>query len=484
MISIEYILIGVTVLILLSIFASKLSDKFGVPSRLIFLIIGMLAGSDGPGGIHFDDPYLAQFLGIVALSFILFSGGVDTRWQDVRPVLRTGLFLSTLGVLTTALITGWLATVVLNFSFYEGLLLGAIISSTDAAAVFSVLRARRVSLRGRLKPLLELESGSNDPMAVMLTLSFIQLVLNPDKPAYSLIPLILWQIAAGGIMGYLLGKGAVAAINNLKLDYEGLYPVFTLALVPFSYGVTAALGGNGFLAVYIVGLVMGNSSFIHKKSLGRFHDGFAWMMQISMFLTLGLLVFPKQLVPVIVPGLLISAFLMFIARPISTFLSSLYSGFSFREKIMVSWVGLRGAAPIILATFPLLAGVPKADMIFNVIFFIVISSALLQGTTIPAFARRLSVDAPLREKPPYTIEYESTEKAKFELIEFRVHEHSSITGKQVVDMDFPEGVLIILINRGEEFFVPGGSTVVNAGDMLMMMVSKENIDRVRSLVET
>ena len=484
MISIEYILIGVTVLILLSIFASKLSDKFGVPSLLIFLIIGMLAGSDGPGGIHFDDPYLAQFLGIVALSFILFSGGVDTRWQDVRPVLRTGLFLSTLGVLTTALITGWLATVVLNFSFYEGLLLGAIISSTDAAAVFSVLRARRVSLRGRLKPLLELESGSNDPMAVMLTLSFIQLVLNPDKSAYSLIPLILWQIAAGGIMGYLLGKGAVAAINNLKLEYEGLYPVFTLALVPFSYGVTAALGGNGFLAVYIVGLVMGNSSFIHKKSLGRFHDGFAWLMQISMFLTLGLLVFPKQLVPVIVPGLLISAFLMFIARPISTFLSSLYSGFSFREKIMVSWVGLRGAAPIILATFPLLAGVPKADMIFNVIFFIVISSALLQGTTIPAFARRLSVDAPLREKPPYTIEYESTEKAKFELIEFRVHEHSSITGKQVVDMDFPEGALIILINRGEEFFVPGGSTVVNAGDMLMMMVSKENIDRVRSLVET
>ena len=484
MISIEYILIGVTVLILLSIFASKLSDKFGVPSLLIFLIIGMLAGSDGPGGIHFDDPYLAQFLGIVALSFILFSGGVDTRWQDVRPVLRTGLFLSTLGVLTTALITGWLATVVLNFSFYEGLLLGAIISSTDAAAVFSVLRAKRVSLRGRLKPLLELESGSNDPMAVMLTLSFIQLVLNPDKSAYSLIPLILWQIAAGGIMGYLLGKGAVAAINNLKLEYEGLYPVFTLALVPFSYGVTAALGGNGFLAVYIVGLVMGNSSFIHKKSLGRFHDGFAWLMQISMFLTLGLLVFPKQLVPVIVPGLLISAFLMFIARPISTFLSSLYSGFSFREKIMVSWVGLRGAAPIILATFPLLAGVPKADMIFNVIFFIVISSALLQGTTIPAFARRLSVDAPLREKPPYTIEYESTEKAKFELIEFRVHEHSSITGKQVVDMDFPEGALIILINRGEEFFVPGGSTVVNAGDMLMMMVSKENIDRVRSLVET
>ena len=484
MISIEYILIGVTVLILLSIFASKLSDKFGVPSLLIFLIIGMLAGSDGPGGIHFDDPYLAQFLGIVALSFILFSGGVDTRWQDVRPVLRTGIFLSTIGVLTTALITGWLATVVLNFSFYEGLLLGAIISSTDAAAVFSVLRARRVSLRGRLKPLLELESGSNDPMAVMLTLSFIQLVLNPDKSAYSLIPLILWQIAAGGIMGYLLGKGAVTAINNLKLDYEGLYPVFTLALVPFSYGVTAALGGNGFLAVYIVGLVMGNSSFIHKKSLGRFHNGFAWLMQISMFLTLGLLVFPKQLVPVIVPGLLISAFLMFIARPISTFLSSLYSGFSFREKIMVSWVGLRGAAPIILATFPLLAGVPKADMIFNVIFFIVISSALLQGTTIPAFARRLSVDAPLREKPPYTIEYESTEKAKFELIEFRVHEHSSITGKQVVDMDFPEGVLIILINRGEEFFVPGGSTVVNAGDMLMMMVSKENIDRVRSLVET
>lgn len=250
MTSIEYILLAASVLLLLSIIASKASDKLGIPALLLFLLVGMLAGSEGPGGIHFDDPLVAQSLGVMALVFILFSGGLDTDWESVRPVLWKGLTLSTLGVLITASIVGLFATIILDFSLLEGLLLGAVVSSTDAAAVFSVLRSRNESLRGQLKPLLELESGSNDPMAVFLTLGFISLLTDPTASLIDLIPMFIQQMALGAVIGYVFGKGMIYVINYLKLGYEGLYPVLTLTLVLFVYGATASLGGNGFL-VYI-----------------------------------------------------------------------------------------------------------------------------------------------------------------------------------------------------------------------------------------
>jgi cell volume regulation protein A len=443
----------------------------------------MVAGSEGPGGIHFDDPYLAQFLGVVALSFILFAGGLETNWKSVRPLLRKGAALSTIGVLATALLVGWFSAALLGFTLYEGLLLGAIISSTDAAAVFSVLRSQKVSLSGNLKPLLELESGSNDPMAVMLTTGFIGLLLNPGDSILGMIPMIIRQMALGAAVGYVMGKGMVLLLNNIRLEYSGLYPVLSLSLVMLTYGTTAAIGGNGFLAVYISGLIMGNQNFIHKTSLKRFHDGLAWLMQISMFLTLGLLVFPSQLLYVIETGLLVAIFLMFVARPAGVFLALVRSGMNFREKTMVSWVGLRGAVPIILATFPLLAGVPRADLIFNIVFFIVLTSALLQGTTIPVVARWLRVDAPLTEKARYPLECEPTESMTCNLVEIEIPDDSIVIGKQLVDLGFPEGVLIVLVNRAGEMFIPGGNTVVTRGDKLLVLSDEIILQVVRGILE-
>ncbi len=360
--TIEYLLLAASGLLLLSVIASKASGRLGVPALLLFLLIGMLAGSDGPGGIHFDDPWFAQSLGVVALAFILFAGGLDTHWASVRPVLGYGVALSTLGVAITAGLVGWFATVALEMSWTDGLLIGAIVSSTDAAAVFAVMRSRSVSLREPLKPLLELESGSNDPMAVFLTLGLISLITGASGSPLDLIPMFVRQMVLGAAIGYGTGKLMVLLVNRLRLEYEGLYPVLTLSLVLLTYSGSTWLGGNGFLAVYLAGLMMGNSEFLHKRSLMRFHDGLAWLMQIAMFLTLGLQVFPTQLVPIAGPGLLLALFLMVCARPVSVFATLAFTGLSFKKKTMVAWVGLRGAVPIILATFPLLAGVPQAAL--------------------------------------------------------------------------------------------------------------------------
>jgi len=343
MIPIEYLIVGIAILLLISIVASKASGLLGVPSLLIFLLIGMLAGSEGPGGIHFDNAWVAQFIGVLALTFILFDGGIETNWQSVRTVLPEGIALSTVGVLITALLLGLAATQIIGVSLTEGLLLGAIVSSTDAAAVFSVLRSKRASLRGNLKPLLELESGSNDPMAVFLTIGIIGLLINQTTSGLSLVWMFVLQMTIGAILGFGAGKAMMFTINRLRLEYEGLYPVLTFTLVLIVYGATASVGGNGFLAVYLAGLVLGNGNFIHKQSLIRFHDGLAWLMQITMFLTLGLLVFPSRLVPIIGVGLAISAFLMLVARPISVFVALSLSRLAVRDKAMISWVGLRGA---------------------------------------------------------------------------------------------------------------------------------------------
>jgi cell volume regulation protein A len=390
-VQLEILMMGGAVLLLLGIFASKVSSRLGIPSMVLFLIVGMMAGSEGVGNIHFDNPLLVQSLGIFALAYILFAGGLDTNWRSIKPVMADGFVLSTIGVGITAFLVGWFVHIVLDFSWVEGLLLGSIVSSTDAAAVFAVLRSRNVNLKGNLKPLLELESGSNDPMAVFLTTAMILLLGNPAYNALKLAPMVIWQMLAGAAAGYLLGKGAVFLINRLRLDYEGLYSVFTLTCVPLIYSAASLVKANGFLAVYIAGIVMGNSAFVQKKSLLRFHDGLAWLMQIAMFLALGLQVFPSHLVPVVATGILVAAFLMVLARPASVMIGLSFSRLTLREKGLVSWVGLRGAVPIVLATFPLVAGIEKAEMIFNLVFFIVLTSALLQGSSIPMVARWLKL---------------------------------------------------------------------------------------------
>jgi cell volume regulation protein A len=483
MVPIEYILVAASILLLLSIIASKTSGRVGVPALLFFLIIGMLAGSEGLGGIYFDDPWLAQSLGVLALTLILFSGGLDTEWRIVRPVLWKGIALSTLGVLGTALIVGWFSSLILKFSLLEGLLLGAIVSSTDAAAVFAVLRSKKVSLKGGLKPLLELESGSNDPMAVFLTIGFIHLLTRPNASIVDFIPMFLSQMILGSALGYGIGRLAILAVNRIKLDYEGLYPVLTLSLVLLTYGATTFLGGNGFLAVYIAGLVMGQTDFVHKRSLTRFHDGLAWLMQIIMFLTLGLQVFPSRLIPIAGSALLVSAFLMFVARPVGVFAILSFSKLNLREKTMVSWVGLRGAVPIILATFPLLAKLPNAEIIFNLVFFIVLTSVLLQGTSIPLVAKWLKLDLPISQKPQRPLEFVPACDLKSELVEMTIPANSAAVGKQIVELGLSDGALIVLVSRAGECFVPGGGTVLEEEDTLLLLADKKEMESIRQILE-
>jgi len=474
----EYGLIAAAGLLLVSVLVSKISDRFGVPALLLFLGLGMLAGSDGPGGIYFDNPAIAQFIGVIALVLILFSGGLDTEINQVRAVLKEGVLLSTLGVLITALITGWVCIALLDLPPLVGLLMGAIVSSTDAAAVFSVLRSKGISLKGHLKPLLELESGSNDPMAIFLTVGLIQLIQFPQRSPLNLIGLFFLQMLVGAVIGVLMGRLTVWLINHIRLGYEGLYPVLSLALVFLTFGLTSILGGSGFLAVYLAGIVLGNREFIHRRSLLRFHDGLVWLMQITMFLTLGLLVFPSRLVPVAGSGLLIAAALMLIARPVSIFITLPGRRFDIREKLFLSWVGLRGAVPIILATFPLLAQIPQADMMFNVVFFVVLTSVLLQGTTIAPLARWLKLDAPVTPKRIYPIEYTPVGGFKSELKELAVPPHSPMVGKAIVELGLPDDFLVVLIARQNDFVMPSGGTIIEAGDTLLALADAKTFDEV------
>ena len=478
---IEYILFGASVLLLLSIIASKVASKLRVPALIIFILVGMFAGSEGPGGIAFDNAWAAQLLGTIALAFIIFSGGLHSSWNRVRPVLWTGISLSTIGVFLTAVLVGLFVYYIFDFTILSALLLGAIVSSTDAAAVFSVMSSSGTQLKNRMKDLLEFESASNDPMAVILTLGFVHLITNPDDSVWSMVFLLVQQMALGIIIGFLMGKLTVLKVNRLRLDYEGLYPVLTLTLVIFTYGITASFGGSGFLAVYIAGLIMGGSDFINKQSLTRFHDGLAWLMQITMFLILGLLVFPSQLLPVMFMGILISIFLIFIARPLGVFVSLPFGKIDLKEKTFISWVGLRGAVPIILATFPLLAGVPKADLLFNVVFFIVITSVLIQGTTIPLFAKWLGVEDSGAKINTGHVEFEFNYEDGSQKKELVVSLDSKAVGKQIVELSLPESTIIMLISRDGSSLVPRGGTIIHSGDKLLILAEKKDIPEIESI---
>lgn len=473
---IEYVLIAVAVLLLGSVFASKISDRFGVPALLLFLIVGMLAGSEGPGGIYFDDPFIAQPVGVAALAYILFSGGLDTEWKSIRPVVRESVTLATFGVVLTALLMGGLVTLVLGVSWQEGLLLGSIVSSTDAAAVFSILRSKAVSLKGNLKPLLELESGSNDPMAVFLTVGMIQVITLPEAGFSVLLVRFFVQMIVGALAGFVFGRVVVALINWLRLGYDGLYQVLTLAWVALVYGVTAIIGGNGFLAVYIMGIVIGNRDFIHRRTILRFHDGLAWLMQIVMFLTLGLLVFPSQLWPVAGVGLSLAFGLMFIARPVAVLLCLARSTLSLREKGLIAWVGLRGAVPIILGTFPLVAGIPSSPLIFNIVFFVVLTSALLQGVSLPTVARWLHLDAEMAPRQPLSLEYTALPGANTKLTELAVAEGCRAAHRAIVDLGLPPKFLIVLVGRNAEYIIPSGALVLEPGDTILAIADKDSLE--------
>ncbi len=470
----ENILFIGSLLLILSILASKTAGRVGVPVLLLFLGVGMLAGTDGIGKIAFDDPETTQFLGIIALTYILFSGGLDTKWDSIKPVLKPGIVLSTVGVLLTAISVGLFASWVGDLTWKEGLLLGAIVSSTDAAAVFSVLRSKSIGLKGNLRPLLEFESGSNDPMAFFLTIGMTSWLTVQGFSPVDLVPMFLKQMIIGAGAGFLLGKAIVQLINRINLEYEGLYPVLMLGLVVSVYSLTDLIGGNGFLAVYLAGITMNQSRMLHHKSLIRFFDGIAWLMQIVMFLALGLLVFPSQILPVVGLGFIIAMFLILVARPLGVWISLSFFRYKSREKLFVSWVGLRGAVPIVFATFPLIAGVEKSNLIFNIVFFIVIASVALQATTLAKFAKWLHLAVPEGLKRKSLLDLELSEDFKNALVEVTLPSDSIMEGKKILELDFPKTSLIVLINRNNKFITPNGATELKAGDKLMVMINSDS----------
>ena len=470
----EEVLLVASILLIFSIFAGKAGYRFGLPSLLLFLGVGMLFGSDGLG-IQFSNPEAAQFIGMLALSIILFSGGMDTKISDVKPIASQGIVLATLGVLATTFVTGGfiyyissLSTRFDNLSFPESLLLAAVMSSTDSASVFSILRSKGIYLKQRLRPTLELESGSNDPMAYMLTLILISYIQSGGMDLGSAALSLLIQLSVGAVAGYLFGRIAVWVINKINIDNESLYPIFILATAFLTFATTTLCQGNGYLAVYLAGLVVGNARIVHKKNIGTFFDGFTWLWQIVMFLTLGLLVNPHELLPVTHIGLVIGIFMILIARPVSVFLCLLpYRNYDLKGKLYISWVGLRGAVPIIFATYPLIAGLEHAGIFFNTVFFITILSLIIQGTTVTLAARVLHlVDVPER-KDAFGIEL--PEEIKSAMSEIDITAEVLSHGNKLIQLALPDNTLAVMVKRGGSYFIPRGNTQLQEHDKLLVI---------------
>ena len=476
----ENILLVCSILLFVSIWAGKTGYRFGVPTLLLFLLVGMLFGSDGLG-IQFYNMKAAQFIGMVALSIILFTGGMDTRFQDIKPVLKPGIALSTVGVLFTTLFTGlfiwWLSGMSwtnIHFPLIPSLLLAATMSSTDSASVFAILRSQKINLKHNLRPMLELESGSNDPMAYMLTIVLTQLTQASGMGWEQIAGSFVVQFIVGAAAGYLLGKLAVIMLNKLNIDNQALYPILLLAFVLFTFSITNLLNGNGYLAVYIAGMMVGNHKIAYRKETNTFMDGLTWLFQIIMFLCLGLLVNPHEMLLVAAVALLIGAFMILVGRPLSIFLSLLPFGKSIttKSRLFISWVGLRGAVPIIFATYPVVANVPGANSIFNIVFFITILSLIVQGTTISRVARMLGLSMP-QEKTGNDFGVELPEELGSDLREITVTPELLAQGDTLQRMQLPKGTLVMIVKRGDEYLIPNGTLKLHTDDKLLLISERE-----------
>ncbi|MCQ2261868.1 MAG: potassium/proton antiporter [Bacteroidales bacterium] len=477
---IEFLLLIISILFFASIIVSKASSRFGVPVLLLFLAVGMIFGVDG-FGIQFDSIRVAQVIGTVALCIILFSGGMDTKLSDVKPIIGPGVMLATIGVFITAFVTGFVIWIIMdktsigtNIGLLCSLLLAATISSTDSASVFSILRSKGLHLKNNLKPTLELESGSNDPMAYVLTITLISLANQGGSPQYLTAVMNLFiQLIVGAVAGYCLGKALVWLINRLKIENESLYPILVLSSCIFIFAVTYYMQGNSYLAVYIGGLIFGNSKFVHKRSTRNFFDGISWLSQLVMFLTLGLLVNPSELNfhYIILPSLIISAVMILLSRPLAVFISLLpFKRYRFRDRVFVSWCGLRGAVPIIFAILCRAENVPHADTIFNIVFCCTLVSLVLQGTTLPLMARWLKVEdeAPKQNKIE-NFDIDFPEEIKSATSEIEMTPQILSHGNLLMDLRMPEKTLAIMVKRGENYFVPTGKTHLMVGDKLMVI---------------
>ena len=463
------------VLIFVSIIISKWGYRFGVPTLLLFLFTGMLFGADG-FGLEFNSHEDAQLIGMLSLSVILFSGGMETKLQDIRPVAVPGMMLSTLGVIFTTAITGTIIYFLsqwtrldIGLSLPLSLLLAATVSSTDSASVFNLLRSQGIGLKHRLRPMLELESGSNDPMAYMLTVALVELTMSATGgfSATDFAAKIVGQLAVGGLLGFLSGKALVWTVNHINLPNPSLYPVLILSLILIIFTMTDMLRGNGYLSVYIAGLVAGNSRLSYRRETTTFMQGMTWLLQIVMFITLGLLVNPTDMLSVWLVAIAIGLSMMLVARPLAVFLCLLpFPQIPPKAKLFVSWVGLRGAVPIIFATYPVIAGIEDADFLFNVVFVITILSLLLQGTTIAACARKLRLAIP-EQKEGNEFGVELPDELNSQLSEIILSEEHLRDGNRLSDMHFPQGELVMLVKRGDSIIVPNGQLELKKGDILL-----------------
>lgn len=477
--SAENILLLGSILVFSAIIISKTGYKLGVPSLLVFLVVGMLFGSDGLG-LHFENAKQAQFIGMISLSVILFSGGMDTKIREVKPILLPGLLLSTLGVLVTTALTGLFIYYVshetgfdINLSLIVSMLLAATMSSTDSASVFNILRTQKINLKQNLRPLLELESGSNDPMAYMLTIVLISLATSVSASAGQIAVDFAIQFVVGSITGFAMGKLGVLIINKIKLNNSSLYPILLLSIVFFTFTITDLLKGNGYLAVYIAGAVVGNSKIVCRRETQTFFDGFTWLSQIIMFLALGLLVNPHELLGVAPVAVLIGLFMMIVARPASVFLCLLpFKNLGFKAKTFTSWVGLRGAVPIIFATYPVVADIDGADQIFNIVFFITLLSMIIQGSTISWAAKKLNLNLPL-QKEGNDFGIELPDEIDTTLKDIEVTEKMLENGNKIADMNIPKGTLVMIVKRGNRHIIPNGSLILQAGDKLLLISENE-----------
>lgn len=472
------LLIG-SILLFVSVIVGKTGYKFGVPALLLFLIVGMIFGSDGLG-LQFHNADEAQFIGMVALSIILFSGGMDTKYSDIRPILSPGIVLSTAGVLLTALFTGvfiwWISGMHwsnISFPIITSLLLAATMSSTDSASVFAILRSQNINLKHNLRPMLELESGSNDPMAYMLTVVLIQLVQASGMNCGEIALSFAIQFIVGGAIGYVSGRAAVFMLNKLNIDNQALYLILLLAFVFFTFSITDLIHGNGYLAVYIAGMLVGNSKIKYRKEIVTFMDGLTWLFQIIMFLCLGLLVNPHEMFEIAIVASLIGIFMIFIGRPLSVLLCLMpFRNLTTKSRLFVSWVGLRGAVPIIFATYPVVAGIDGADAIFNIVFFITILSLVIQGTTVSFIANKLGLSVPV-EKKGNEFGVELPEEINTNLSDMVITEKDIAGGDTLKEMSLPKGTLVMIVKRDEEFLIPNGTLKLHVGDRLLLISEKD-----------
>lgn len=456
--------------LLICITSSKVLYKFGVPMLLIFIILGMLFGSDGVVGIYFDNYELTRELCSFGLVFIMFYGGFGTNWKEAKPVARESILMSTFGVIITSGLTGLFCYFVLKTSLLEGMLIGSIVGSTDAASVFSILRSQKLNLKGEIASILEVESGSNDPIAYMLTL--IVLTLMNNGGISSIVPTVIAQIIFGILVGVILSKITIYIMRNANFEVDGFYTIFITAIAILSYALSEWIGGNGYLSVYIAGIIIGNSKIPHKRSLVHFFDGVSWIMQIMLFFVLGLLAFPSELPSVIGSSILISIFMIIIARPIATFSVLSWFKIPFKQQLFVSWVGLRGAASIVFAIYAITSGIPLENDIFHIIFFIALLSVAIQGTLIPKVARKLDLVDDTKTVLKTFTDYQ--EDRSTTLIEYNVDSNNNWIEKSIVEADIPEEILIVMIKRDNEIIVPKGSTLIKKGDILVL--SGNNIE--------